>query len=222
MISTRDKLDLFSFPFFTAGQCRTICHLLGKLQNNMVERKGFFHTYAGSAYLDMPIEYHAKAAHNFEILKPFYPYLAAVRQYFNAEPFPDNLSPPGFHIFGWESNEHRGLPHIDTPAQKLSLTSAYGAKDVFSFTIPLHIPTDGAGLDFWENLTSKEFHILREGGSVNSKIQRIGYELGHMYIHSGLCPHRIASIGIIQPGDFRITMQGHGIVTRDDKVILFF
>ena len=117
--------------------------------------------------------------------------------------FNPKLALPGFHIFPADPKllSVTGNWHIDKPHETLGI----GNKDVHAFTVAVEMPTGGGGMDF------------RFGGDED---QYIEYNVGEMFIHSGIVPHRISSYRQYVEGDCRITLQGH--IVRDGKDLIMF
>ena len=113
------------------------------------------------------------------------------------------LALPGFHIFPADPKllSVTGNWHIDKPHDTLGI----GNKDVHAFTVAVEMPTGGGGMDF------------RFGGDED---QYIEYNVGEMFLHSGMVPHRISSYRQYVEGDCRITLQGH--IVRDGKDLIMF
>jgi hypothetical protein len=113
---------------------------------------------------------------------------------------------PGFHIFDDRTNGYPGHPHIDEPFKRC----AWPAKvcEPQSFTLPLAIPEAGAGLDYWPDYTDAEIEEYISTGALPQP-EYLPYELGVLYVHDGLTPHRIANPGDMAKGEQRMTLQGH-------------
>ena len=97
--------------------------------------------------------------------------------------------------------------HIDEPFTRVDFQGLEW-HDPFSFTLPVSIPTAGAGAEFWWD-------------GIDRDPEFVPYELGKMYIHNGMTPHRIASVAPIPEGELRITLQGHGVHVEDGAIIYF-
>lgn len=154
--------------------------------------------------------------------------------------YPEKLALPGFHIF----LAHEGLRnpralmhrewfqkkddpavmsspiHCDTPQFVINWS---GIRDVslsqpFSVTLALGLPASGAGMYVW-NLQMDETREMPDAEVFNLLQSRERwlheYQLGRFCLHSGLRYHQIAPIPEVQPGDVRITLQGHGIIGRN-------
>ena len=210
---------------FTPEECASITEEVFKLTPYLLDR-GHFWTLGASAYLDDPLKYPAMAnAFNLVLAQAFGKLYTRVYDAITAhlgQPivgFKFGLAVPGFHVFDHTSNGHQGLPHIDEPYTRVDFTDLKWHTP-FSFTLPVCIPTAGAGADFWFNAP----HDCIERYAVNYSVPEpefIPYELGRLYIHDGHTPHKIASVAPIPEGENRVTLQGHGVHT-DDGVLLYF
>lgn len=169
-----------------------------------------FFTLGKSAYLDGNSEAYYQGAERinetlFQIFQPIYKKVAGTLSNHFGEWVILNpkLALPGFHIFPADSKllSVSGNWHLDSPHETLGL----GDKDAHAFTVAVEMPTGGGGMDF------------RFGGEED---QYVEYNVGEMFIHSGMVPHRIASYRQYVEGDCRITLQGH--IVRDGKDLIMF
>ena len=169
-----------------------------------------FFTLGKSAYLDGNSGTYYKGADGmnltlFRTFNSFYKEVAGKLSTFLGEwvVFNPKLALPGFHIFPADPKllSVSGNWHLDSPHETLGI----GDKDVHAFTIAVEMPTGGGGMDF------------RFGGDED---QYVEYNVGEMFIHSGMVPHRIASYRQYVEGDCRITLQGH--IVRDGKDLIMF
>ena len=169
-----------------------------------------FFTLGKSAYLDGNSGTYYKGADGmnltlFRTFNSFYKEVAGKLSTFLGEwvVFNPKLALPGFHIFPADPKllSVSGNWHLDSPHETLGV----GDKDVHAFTIAVEMPTGGGGMDF------------RFGGDED---QYVEYNVGEMFIHSGMVPHRIASYRQYVEGDCRITLQGH--IVRDGKDLIMF
>ena len=169
-----------------------------------------FYTLGKSAYLDGNSGTYYQGADGmnltlFRTFNSFYKEVAGKLSTFLGEwvVFNPKLALPGFHIFPADPKllSVSGNWHLDSPHETLGI----GDKDVHAFTIAVEMPTGGGGMDF------------RFGGDED---QYVEYNVGEMFIHSGMVPHRIASYRQYVEGDCRITLQGH--IVRDGKDLIMF
>jgi hypothetical protein len=129
------------------------------------------------------------------------------------------LALPGFHIFegpGLAVGD-RGVAHFDLQHRYLRWPSEPDPERLISFTLPVVVPREGAGLDTWD-VSHAQFRWEAQSGrgrSVeswqrSSELVRTRYRVGHLYIQPRMILHRIAGVPRVHEGDVRITMQGHG------------
>ena len=115
-----------------------------------------------------------------------------------------DLAIPGFHIFqsdplllttsgGW----HKDIPHT---------TLKLGSIDPYSFTLPIQLPSSGAGLDYINGLRQKKY---------------FAYEKNNLMLIDGSLVHRISRSREYIPGEYRITLQGH-LIRRGKTLEAFF
>ena len=169
-----------------------------------------FFTLGKSAYLDGNSQAYYQGAEriNLTLLRTFYSFYKKVagklsNHFGEWVVLNPKLALPGFHIFPADPKllSVSGNWHLDTPHETLGI----GDKDAHAFTIAVEMPTGGGGMD------------IRFGGDQD---QYVEYNVGEMFIHSGMVPHRIASYREYVEGDFRITLQGH--IVRSGKNLIMF
>ena len=169
-----------------------------------------FFTLGKSAYLDGNSGTYYQGADRmnltlFRTFNSFYKEVAGKLSTFLGEwvVFNPKLALPGFHIFPADPKllSVSGNWHLDTPHETLGV----GDKDAHAFTVAVEMPAGGGGMD------------VRFGGDED---QYIEYNVGELFIHSGMVPHRIASYRQYVKGDCRITLQGH--IVRDGKDLIMF
>jgi hypothetical protein len=95
---------------------------------------------------------------------------------------------------------------------------------VISFTLPLSIPKNGTGLNVW-NVSYDDFMKLDQSKKRSLFEQApdgfIDYKLGHLILHKGHILHQIKAPSLVEEGDLRITLQGHGILA-DGKIRIYW
>jgi hypothetical protein len=133
----------------------------------------------------------------------------------------DNGGYPGFHIFvrHWMSKQPIAALHFDKNSTK-PLT--WGDKPVdgfFSFTLPIRVPTKGAGLYVFDETAADIPSHLKPLLRFRNKA-KVSYTEGTIVIHDGLTYHMIAPSDI-EEGEYRMTMQGHGLLI-DGSWLLYF
>ena len=114
------------------------------------------------------------------------------------------LALPGFHIFKSAPQFllKGGDWHKDLTHKTLNLKG----DSPCSFTLPIKIPTGGAGIDYI-------------GGDLTPKF--LDYKVGNLVLHNGLIPHRISKLKKYCKNEYRITMQGH-LITINNKTEAYF
>lgn len=210
---------------FTPTQCEAIRDTVLELRHFLIDRGGFY-TLGAATYQDPPLAYPAIAnAFNMILQSAFvgmYEDLKAGLEKELGVPvgrFDTGAALPGFHVFDAQSGELMGHPHIDEPYTRVDFSKLEWS-DPFSFTIPIEIPDGGAGIDFWWNFTDADIETFINSNEL-PEAEYTEYELGKLYLHDGLTPHRIANPEPIKSGQFRITLQGHGVMTPAGAVIYF-
>jgi len=231
--------DIFNgsepIAFLSEEQCLKECQKVQAAEENWTERSvtpdipSSFYTLGGASYLDTkPEEYEAQREKSADgLLAQFdglYRQLCECLGKVLNTPcqISTELSPPGFHIFRGDSRTRPGLAfggsiHVDLPHLK-HVGKYKTVDDVLSFTLPLALPKGGGGMYFWKDKPEFEIHGFtykknpEEYQWLDQHKQRIDYQVGKLYIHQGLTPHQMASFCRCEPGDWRITLQGHGIL----------
>lgn len=128
---------------------------------------------------------------------------------------------PGFHIFLAHDIFRQSVASIHCDLQHQLLD--WGPPEYvdwehpLSFTISISLPKSGAGLNIW-NVHHDELTGLskfeREALFQTREKQFVRYRTGGMVLHSGLSVHQIAPMPDAQPGEERITLQGHAILAQ--------
>ena len=154
--------------------------------------------------------------------------------------FHEGAALPGFHIFGadpvftpspqhdithaqWferrDGNAFPGNPiHVDTAHRPLGLQ-----EPTLSCTLSLRLPSTGAGLKVWplleehgRGLTQPQLMDLLN----RTPARYAPYTVGTLFVHSGDWYHQARGLPYL-PGEYRITLQGHG-VRMDGRWHLFW
>ncbi len=139
-----------------------------------------------------------------------------------------DLPLPGFHIFGAQSltvDRSEAAGHFDMQFEFAGYEST-SRMPVLSVTVPLQIPQGGASLDYWP-VGWEEFTDLcqREGLDSVQGIQQaypahtVWYVEGRPCVQRGLPLHRIGASRSIGEGDYRITLQCHGVHDKDRWIL---
>ena len=125
---------------------------------------------------------------------------------------------PGFHIFLAHEFFRTSVAsvHCDLQYQLLEWgpPEAVDFERPLSFTLSISLPRSGAGLNIWD-LTQGEIAPLsswqRQALIDTRRKTHVPYETGGMILHSGHSVHQIAPMAKAEPGEERITLQGHAI-----------
>lgn len=130
---------------------------------------------------------------------------------------PDLCGLPGFHIYqaptGLETFDL--VIHFDGQVNKVNFESlgTVDTTNFISFTLPVAMPKSGAGLNMWDvrntDITDQEkFRILLD----LSKSHYQAYRQGSLFVHYGNYYHQVAALKDLEPGEERITLQGHAVL----------
>ena len=188
-----------------------------------------FHTLGAASYLDAGLEYGRRAAAINPKLREHFGWLydklcgflgwrlgAGVEL---ADPF----ALPGFHV--WETpaifTQPQASVHFDLEQLRVWSRNTPGADFAhpLSFTVAIRLPRAGGGLNVWDITHERFAHFCeRVGRGVDPAHvaallppMRHAYSVGSVAIHSGLLMHQIGEIAVVEPGDERITLQGHAL-----------
>ena len=159
------------------------------------------------------------------------------------------LAYPGFHIFGTKPNESPKMAtkmymeqpsatiHLDLQHEKHEFLFDNSFEDVdydntLSFTLPIQVPTNGGGLNTWEDESMKQYEIDNKYTKHMKELDYsqwgdygeptvVPYEAGKMFWFTGQLVHQIAPAYNADFNDRRISLQGHG-VKCDGKWIIYF
>tara|TARA_R110000751_G_scaffold118239_1_gene218597 strand:- start:1301 stop:1960 length:660 start_codon:yes stop_codon:yes gene_type:complete len=210
---------------FTLDECESIATEVLKLDPYLIDR-GCFYTLGAATYQDSIATYPAIAnAFNLIINGAFGLMHERVNdklaEHFNKPVgnMDSGVGLPSFHVFDSGSNGMQGHPHIDEPYTRVDF-SMLEWDNPFSFTLPVSIPSAGAGVDFWWGCSDEEIDNYFFHGELPEP-EYVPYKLGSMYVHDGKTPHRIASIAPIPENETRITLQGHGVHVKDGIIVYF-
>lgn len=148
----------------------------------------------------------------------------------------DRFTIPGFHIYSADYDwplgiEGAGQIHLDRPHHRTEYD--FGYSDVLSFTLPIQLPTLGGGLTYWLEVPGQIIEVLEKGGKwyheldesarawLSANRQFLPYTIGKMVIHDCDTVHQVTNDTPMRDGDFRITMQGHGVFHENRWLIYF-
>jgi len=130
----------------------------------------------------------------------------------------DGTAYPSFHVFTADSNGFQGHPHIDEPFKRIKWPSHISSP--FSFTMAVALPECGGGMGYWPDATDEQIEAFIKSGDLPEP-KLFDYELGTLYVHDGMTPHRIESYGDMKHNEARITLQGHGVSLWDSVAVYF-
>lgn len=197
-----------------------------------------FHTLGAATYLDTDETYGAIAEAANPVLRDnFSDLLDRVGAAITARTghpmrLSEDLALPGFHIF---RGDHRAPPglmyggtiHVDRPHDRHEFPFAIEA--TLSLTLPIRIPACGAGMYHWSNVPAammsgpKAPHAMppEQRDWYDTDKQYVGYTAGAMVLHDGMTVHQLANPGRTNDDEYRISLQGHGVL-GDGAWHLFF
>ena len=117
---------------------------------------------------------------------------------------------PGFHIFGssWLFNMNVAKFHVDMQYLHNDISNC-NIERVISFTLPVDLPKDISGLYMFQAYKNNNKEIASK-----SKKALIKYRVGNIYIHDGNNYHIMKPSKILD-NEYRITLQGHGVLCNN-------
>ena len=240
--------DIFAggpaLPVADAAHCAEICDRLQAVSRHWTPRKALenqehvFHTLGAATYLDPPSDYDARKRADNPVLREAFAdlYEAVTDTVSSATGRParlaDGLGLPGFHIFKGEPRVPPGLMfggtiHMDKPHERH--TFPFEIAGTLSLTLLLAIPDCGAGMYYWPEVPTdiltgpKAPHAMSPDQYrwFDANKQFVEYTLGEMVLHDGLTVHQLANPGTTRTDEYRVSLQGHGVL-GDDAWHLFF
>lgn len=240
-------MEEFRCTLFDAADCTALFDRLLEVDAFWIPRHPSlpFHTLGATNYYDItanPARPYARLAAQYNpllrsVFADVYATLPAVLGDRLGAPvrFHEGAALPGFHIFGgdpafaadprhdvthaeWfrrrDGGGYPGNPiHVDTAHRALGL-----AGPTLSLTLPIQLPADGAGLRIWP-LREEEGRGLRDL-TARAPARDLAYRPGEMLVHCGDWYHQARGLPV-HAGEYRITLQGHG-VRLDDGWHLFW
>ncbi|MBO3749484.1 hypothetical protein J5X84_25690 [Streptosporangiaceae bacterium NEAU-GS5] len=230
-LNTLGEVDVLS-----AGECEEVADvILGDLDRwTQRSPSGLFFTLGINAYMDLAPSADANASYfgparsaNLMLKQGFaglHGRLAAVLEREIGLPtrYADDLAMPGFHI--WVGS---GIPqrpsasiHFDLQYQRLLTRPQYArASGTVSFTLPIKLPAAGSSLRVWPCIYPDDVDRLPAVRQTDPEI--VPYHVGSAIVHSGHVLHQIGTTSSVRSDEFRITMQGHGLVV-DEELVLYW
>lgn len=142
--------------------------------------------------------------------------------------YDERFSLPGFHIYLGDEVFTRPVAkiHCDLQYRNLDWSGVPGVDftDPLSFTLPVSLPQSGGGLNYWNLGRTDADTLPREEFAQRFREQPpeyFPYTEGRLVLHSGQMIHQASLMSDLQPGDERITLQGHG-VRVDGRWLLYW
>ena len=224
-------MEIDKIKLLTSSECDRYTATIKSLRLFWLDRQ-WGYTLGAATYQDSPILYPALSQYTNVVLREYFTELytrlskALVEVKGREIATMDGTALPGFHIFTPRANAYghagrvHGHPHIDTPYDSVLWPCAIS--EPFSFTLPVAIPACGAGMGFWDDVTEKELEVYEQSDEIPEPTI-YDYELGSLYLHDGMTPHRIENMGNIRDNELRITLQGHGVTMEDTgRIVAYF
>jgi hypothetical protein len=197
-----------------------------------------FHTLGAATYLDTDETYGPVAAAANPLLRDSFGDLldhvgnAIAERTGHPTQLSEDLALPGFHIFRGDQRAPPGLMyggtiHVDRPHDRHKFP--FIIEGTLSLTLPIRIPACGAGMFHWTDVPAAMMTGPKAPYTMPPELrdwydthkQFIGYTAGAMVLHDGLTVHQLANPGRTQDDEYRISLQGHGVL-GDGAWHLFF
>jgi len=242
------EIDCFqggkAHPFLTSAECAAIHEKILSLRHRWVEWEVsrplniLFHTLGAATYL-MPTQavYSAEKEKSATVLRTefggLYEALFARIEALTGVPCvaARELSPPGFHIYRGNEAAPTGLAaggniHLDLPHLRHFQPS--DVRHTLSVTVPIVLPSAGAGCYYWQKLPPGFQYGLAVPSApemlrwFDENKMFLAYEAGFMVLHDGMTYHQLANPVKTTRGDWRITLQGHAVLLEDGIYHFFF
>jgi hypothetical protein len=210
------------------AECTEVVSRIHQLKRNWIRREMMapFYTLGAASYMDAVEDaeqnYYAVAKTTNEILWKHFQqlYHSVVRSltasFDSSVSFMDRFALPGFHIFQGHQFFTKEIMsvHFDLQYELLEWERVIENYNPISFTLPLVLPQEGAGLWLWDLMYDevKGKSQVEKDQLIASRNKRYhAYKTGTMLIHSGQELHQIAAMRSFQPHEERVTFQGHGL-----------
>ncbi len=216
-------------PLFSEAECEGYWASVLALKKYWTHRHDYLpsHTLGAAAYLDVPrhglATYMVRSVRMNRFLRRDFASLldgvaGCLSEHLGA---PTVITPrfavPGFHVFEHHPRMAELKPRIHFDLQGFRLDfdqdDAADPDKRLSFTVPICMPEDGAGLHVWPiHYDSTEGQTNAEAKAAYDKVEPAyhAYSLGELLVHDGSHLHAIATGHTVQPGETRVTFQGHG------------
>ncbi len=226
-----------SIEILTSGQCEEICSTVHRLRSfwTQVNESTLFFTLGVASYIefcrpgDAAARYRDRARQSNPLLREYFAgmmeYLRGTLERHLGEPvaFVEEFGRPGFHIWLTEAIPTHPTASVHFDLQYLSLGwpsdgEAVDYERPVSFTLPLRLPAEGGGVNVWnlnyrevEEMSARGVPVQLEELRETREQEHYAYQLGSLVLHSGHLLHQIAPVPDVNPGDERITLQGHAM-----------
>lgn len=192
-------------------------------------------TLGAACYLDVPEhgieEYYRRAVRGNVLLqrrfRPLYAQLLTRIVAILGAPavYSNRYALPGFHVFV-ASPEIRALePKVHFDLQDLDLEWEDGGArrpdERISFTLPVQLPKCGGGLWVWdiEHEDVRDQATIDVAALATHERTLVQYQVGELVVHSGDRLHQIENARQAEPGEVRMTLQGHARKTRGTWIL---
>ena len=228
-------------PVLSGQECRQWVDTILSLKGHWQQRAPGvdFYTLGAASYLDGPWDGKAYStarerinqlmASSFHGL--YRQTCKALSAVLGAVDFHPRLAMPGFHLFAAKPGQQLlaataefarrgGSVHFDLQHKlHTSLWQEFQHVDwsnPLSFTLSLALPANGGGLRIWPTAT-----LTTTTPAPSDPGIEINYRIGELIYFTEPLLHQIAPAVALQPGDQRMTLQGHGL-RCDGTWILYF
>ncbi|MFM1812273.1 MAG: Prochlorococcus phage [Cyanobacteriota bacterium] len=231
-------------PVLSEQDCRQWTDTILSLEHHWLQRAPGvdFYTLGAASYLDGPWDgkaYSRARDNTNQLLASSFRGLyrqtcTALSTVLGAVEFHPRLAMPGFHVFAAKPGQQLlgataefarrgGSVHFDLQHKlHASLWQEFEHVDwssPLSFTLALALPASGGGLRIWPTATATA--TTTEPLAPSDPVVDIDYRIGELIYFTEPLLHQIAPAVALQPGDQRMTLQGHGLHC-DGTWILYF
>jgi len=225
--------------FLTEEESDLISQKVINLKSKWISREGFY-TLGAASYLDSrDIDVYKKLSDNSNVIlrKEFESVYDKIKSFFElklGKPVKFDLAWPGFHIFEFnkqfsemKNTQYIASIHVDKPYSNHDWGFEVNEEETFSFTIPVRIPKNGAGLNCFNTETGRNYiEFYNSPNELQEQLlaskNRIDYINGNLYYHEFGLLHQISNDSPLTHGDMRITIQGHGVLCHNEYYNIFF
>lgn len=224
-----DASHISHIPMLERAACASIIAAIDAQRAHWLQRDAAlpFYTLGATSYLDAlndPQLYRQRAALYNPLLQAafaalYQQLLSALAAQLGADcVLAPETAHPGFHIFEFHPafREPAAVIHFDRQFEDIpwQRPQELDFEQPLSFTLPLQLPASGGGLNTWP-ADWRHCHnsplLVPELLAHALTCQPLAYTEGVLMLHSGHMLHQIAPVPEMQPGDRRITLQGHAL-----------